>query len=67
MSAIEKILLCQYYIPMLIGMMVVFFVEKKSKTFPSRDNDEFVGRICTGLCAMIVFSFIQAIIRTSNL
>lgn len=63
MNWIEKILICEYFAPMAMTTATVFFVERKSKIYPSRDEDELTNRVATSFYALIIFSFIQAIIR----
>lgn len=64
MSLIEKILIYQYLAPMFAVTIIVFQTEKKTKLYPCRDGEELAGRVSTSFFAIILFCFMQAVIRS---
>lgn len=64
MSWIEKIVIYQYLAPLFAVTIIMFYSEKNVKTHASRDEEELAGRVAAAFYALIIFSFIQAVIRT---
>ncbi len=64
MSKIEQIIILQYFVPLFSTTWFVYWSERRTKVYPCRDDEELTGRVATTFAGIIIFCFIQAVIRS---